>query len=117
MRANLFVYREADDPWLRQMMRDPVNTLSATLPNLRKIIGEFEVAGDVRVRPVDIDVSTNYRQAGIVLVGDAFATACPAAGTGTDKVYTDVARLCGVHIPKWLKTNGMGADKELVPVV
>ncbi len=111
MRANLFVYREADDPWLRQMLRDPVSTLNATLPNLVRIIGEFEVADDVRVRPVDIDVSTNYRQAGLVLVGDAFATACPAAGTGTDKVYTDVARLCGVHIPEWLKTKGMGADK------
>lgn len=111
MRANLFVYREVDDPWVHQMRHDPVRTLNATLPNLRKIIGEFDVADDVRIRPVDLCISTNYRQAGIVLVGDAFATSCPAAGTGTDKVYTDVTRLCGVHIPAWLKTRGMGADK------
>lgn len=111
MRANLFVYREANDPWLAQMRRDPVATLNGALPNLRKITGEFHVAGDVRVRPVDLSVSTGYRQAGIVLVGDAFATSCPAAGTGTDKVYTDVARLCGVYIPTWLKTEGMSADK------
>ena len=51
------------------------------------------------------------RQAGVVLVGDAFATSCPAAGTGTGKVFTDVERLCNVHIPRWLATPGMGADK------
>lgn len=111
MRANLFVYREVRDPWLRQMRCDPIRTLETTLPNLKKIIGEFDVADDIKIRPVDLCVSTNYLQPGIVLVGDAFATSCPAAGTGTDKVYTDVARLCGVHIPTWLKTRGMGADK------
>ena len=52
-----------------------------------------------------------YRQPGIVLVGDAFATTCPVTGTGTDKVFTDVAQLCNVHIPAWLATEGMGEDK------
>jgi 2-polyprenyl-6-methoxyphenol hydroxylase-like FAD-dependent oxidoreductase len=47
----------------------------------------------------------------VVLVGDAFATSCPAGGTGTDKVFTDVAQLCNLHIPQWLSTSGMGADK------
>ena len=46
-----------------------------------------------------------------MLVGDAFATSCPTAGTGTGKVFTDVERLCNVHIPRWLATPGMGADK------
>ena len=54
---------------------------------------------------------TATARAGVVLVGDAFATSCPAAGTGTDKVLTDVERLCNVHIPHWLATDGMGADK------
>jgi len=47
----------------------------------------------------------------VVLVGDAFATSCPAAGTGCNKVFTDVERLCNVHIPAWLASAGMGADK------
>ena len=34
MRANLFAYREADDPWLREMRRNPVETLNAALPRL-----------------------------------------------------------------------------------
>jgi 2-polyprenyl-6-methoxyphenol hydroxylase-like FAD-dependent oxidoreductase len=46
-----------------------------------------------------------------VLVGDAFGTSCPAAGTGTNKVFTDVERLCNVHVPRWFATAGMGADK------
>jgi 2-polyprenyl-6-methoxyphenol hydroxylase-like FAD-dependent oxidoreductase len=111
MRANLFVYRELDDPWLRQMRKHPVETMNAVLPNLRRITGDYAVTGDVRIRPADVYVSTGYRQAGIVLVGDAFAVTCPVTGTGTDKVFTDVAQLCNVHIPKWLATDGMGAGK------
>jgi len=111
MRANLFVYREVDDPWLREMRKKPVETMNAALPRLRRITGEYGVAGDVKIRPADVYVSTGYRQPGIVLVGDAFAATCPVTGTGTDKVFTDVAQLCNVHIPAWLATEGMREDK------
>jgi 2-polyprenyl-6-methoxyphenol hydroxylase-like FAD-dependent oxidoreductase len=111
MRANLFTYREADDPWLRQIRNSPVETLNESLPRLRRITGEFEVNGDIRIRPADLCVSTNYLRPGIVLVGDAFETTCPVTGTGTDKVFTDVERLCNVHIPAWLATDGMDAGK------
>jgi 2-polyprenyl-6-methoxyphenol hydroxylase-like FAD-dependent oxidoreductase len=46
-----------------------------------------------------------------VLVGDAFATSCPGAGTGAGKALVDVERLCNEHVPRWLETPGMGADK------
>jgi 2-polyprenyl-6-methoxyphenol hydroxylase-like FAD-dependent oxidoreductase len=111
MRANLFVYREVDDPWLREMRKKPVETMNAALPRLRRITGEYGVAGDVKIRPADIYVSTGYRQPGVVLIGDAFAATCPVTGTGTDKVFTDVAQLCNVHIPAWLATEGMDVDK------
>ncbi len=111
MRANLFVYREADDPWLRQMRREPVETLAAALPRLSRVTGEFAIAGDIKVRPADLYVSTGYRQPGIVLVGDAFAATCPVTGTGTDKVFTDVSQLCNVHIPAWLASEGMSEAK------
>jgi O-antigen/teichoic acid export membrane protein len=32
-------------------------------------------------------------------------------GTGAGKVFTDVERLCNVHVPRWLASNGMGEDK------
>ena len=111
MRANLMVYREMDDPWLRQLRQAPEQTLLAMMPGLRRITGEFKVTGQIKIRPADLYVSEGHRQPGIVLVGDAFATSCPAAGTGTDKVFTDVERLCNVYIPDWLATDGMDADK------
>jgi 2-polyprenyl-6-methoxyphenol hydroxylase-like FAD-dependent oxidoreductase len=110
IRANLFVYRDMQDLWLRQMRTAPREALHALMPGLHKLIGETDVS-DVKIRPVDLVVSTNYRQAGIVLAGDAFATSCPAAGTGCNKVLTDVELLCNHHIPRWLASDGMGADK------
>ena len=110
MRANLFVYRDMQDAWLRQMKTAPREALQALMPGLHKLIGETDVS-DVKIRPVDLVVSTSYRQAGIVLAGDAFATSCPAAGTGCNKVLTDVELLCNYHIPRWLASDGMGADK------
>lgn len=111
MRGNLFVYRETDDPWLRQMRRTPEAALDACLPKLRALIGDYKISGDIKIRPVDLYESDNVIQPGIVLVGDAFASPCPGSGTGTDKVFTDVAQLCGVHIPNWLASPDMAADK------
>ena len=111
MRGNLFVYRETDDPWLRQMRRSPVLALDTCLPKLRAMIGDYTIPKDILIRPVDLYVSRGHRQAGIVLVGDAFASPCPGSGTGTDKVFTDVTQLCNVHIPNWLATPGMNESK------
>jgi 2-polyprenyl-6-methoxyphenol hydroxylase-like FAD-dependent oxidoreductase len=111
MRANLFTYRQIDDPWLIEMRRAPVATLSASLPRLTRITGSFDISGEIKIRPADLCVNTGYRQPGVVLVGDAFETTCPVTGTGTDKVFTDVERLCNVHIPAWLASDGMGEDK------
>jgi 2-polyprenyl-6-methoxyphenol hydroxylase-like FAD-dependent oxidoreductase len=111
MRANLEVYRKMDDPWLRAFREAPEATMRSMMPGLQRMAGDFAVAGPIKIRPADLYVSEGHRQAGVVLVGDAFATSCPAAGTGTDKVFTDVERLCNVHIPNWLASEGMGSEK------
>jgi 2-polyprenyl-6-methoxyphenol hydroxylase-like FAD-dependent oxidoreductase len=111
MRANLFVYRDMDDPWLRDMRAAPQATLFALMPGLKRLVGDFAVDGEVKIRPVDLSITRGHRQPGVVLVGDAFSTSCPAAGTGARKVLNDVERLCNVHIPRWLATPGMGVDK------
>jgi 2-polyprenyl-6-methoxyphenol hydroxylase-like FAD-dependent oxidoreductase len=110
MRANLFLYRDMQDPLLPEMRRRGEEALFALMPRLRRLTGAVEVC-DVKIRPVDLYVSKGYRQAGVVLVGDAFATSCPAAGTGCNKVFTDVERLCNLHVPRWLAGAGMGVDK------
>jgi hypothetical protein len=111
MRANLFVYRSFDDPWLRELRRAPAETLNAALPRLKHITGPFDIPSELKIRPVDLYVNDASGQPGLVLVGDAFSTSCPAAGTGCDKVFTDVERLCNVYIPQWLASDGMDTSK------
>lgn len=111
MRANLMVYRPVDDPSVRAMCDQPDASLAGLLPGLKRIVGPALVDGPVQVRTIDLYRSQGHLQPGVVLVGDAFGTACPAAGTGTDKVYTDVIQLCNVHVSQWLQTAGMGVDK------
>ena len=111
MRANLIVYRDMNDPWLRRMRETPEAALREEMPGLERLTGAFTVEGPVKIRPADLYRTTNYLQPGVVLAGDAFGTSCPGAGTGTTKVFTDVERLCNVHIPRWLASDGMGVDK------
>lgn len=111
MRVNLMVYREMTDPWLSQFRQAPEQTMLAVMPGLQNMTGKFTVSGPVKIRPADLCISENHLQPGIVLVGDAFATSCPAAGTGATKVFSDVERLCNVHIPQWLASDGMDAEK------
>lgn len=111
MRANFMVYRDVSDPWLRDMRDRPMPAMLSVMPGLDKLIGRAEVVGPVKVRPADLYVTHGYLQPGIVLVGDAFATSCPAAGTGCGKVFTDVERLCNVHVPRWMASQGMGIEK------
>jgi hypothetical protein len=111
MRANMFAYRDLHDPWLKQLRDAPVETLAAVWPGLGRMMGEYRVTSFVQIRPVDLFVMKNYRQSGVVLVGDAFSSSCPAAGTGARKVLVDIERLCKVHIPQWLTTPGMSEAK------
>jgi 2-polyprenyl-6-methoxyphenol hydroxylase-like FAD-dependent oxidoreductase len=111
MRANLMVYREMTDPWLPAFRQAPEQAMLDMMPGLQDMMGGFRVNGPVKIRPADLCVSEGHIQPGIVLVGDAFSTSCPAAGTGTTKLFTDVERLCNVYIPQWLATDGMDAGK------
>lgn len=111
MRANLFAYRDMDDPWLRQMRVQPDLAMGTVMPGLRRLIGSTEIVGPVTLRPADLYVTGRQLQPGVVLVGDAFASSCPVTGTGADKVFTDVERLCNVHVPRWMATRGMGVEK------
>jgi 2-polyprenyl-6-methoxyphenol hydroxylase-like FAD-dependent oxidoreductase len=111
MRVNFMVYRDMTDPWLVEFRKAPEAAMCALMPRLQRMMGDFKVSGPIKIRPADLCTTSGYLQPGIVLVGDAFSTSCPAAGTGTTKVFTDVGRLCNVYIPKWLATEGMDAQK------
>ena len=90
--------------------------LKALMPGLRRDHRRLRDAGAGEDPPGRSLCHHGRREAGVVLVGDAFATSCPAAGTGTGKVFTDVERLCNVHIPRWLATprHGRGQDRGVL---
>lgn len=107
MRANLFVYRDGNDPWIKDLRRAPEETLFATLPRLKSVTGDFTITGGVKFRPLDLVNTTGFEdKTGLVLVGDAFATACPTSGTGAGKAFRDVELLCSTHVSRWLAQEG-----------
>ncbi|WP_084245714.1 FAD-dependent oxidoreductase [Rhodoplanes sp. Z2-YC6860] len=111
LRANLFTFLDHDDPWIRELRRDPVAVLFKSLPGLSDFVGEIEPIDKVQNWVMDLSVAENVDQNGVVLIGDAFQTSCPAAGTGVTRLLTDIDRLCNVLIPQWLETPGMEKEK------
>ncbi|MGY4625665.1 FAD-dependent oxidoreductase [Bradyrhizobium sp. USDA 4486] len=111
MRANLFMFRDPADPVMRDLRRDTEATLLRLLPGLRPYLGDFHVTDRVRNWVMDLSVVEGHLQDGVVLVGDAFQTNCPAAGTGVARLLVDVERLCTEYAPRWLMTAGMGKEK------
>jgi 2-polyprenyl-6-methoxyphenol hydroxylase-like FAD-dependent oxidoreductase len=102
MRANLFVYWGMEDMRLRKFRHQPKEALLELIPTLTQFTGSFVIDGQVNIRPVDLVRVNEPQRPGIVLVGDAYSTSCPAAGTGASKVLTDVQRLCSTYVPAWL---------------
>ncbi len=110
MRANLFVFRSARDPWVREFIQNPEEMLRRYLPKLTQVTGEIRVAGKVESGRVDLYRMEDGPQPGMVLIGDAFQSVCPSTGMGLDKVLTDVGVLAAC-VPQWLATPGMGIEK------
>ncbi len=110
MRANLFVYRSAYDPWVREFILQPDQMLRRHLPKLSRVTGEFQVTSKVESGCVDLYSVDGNPQPGVVLAGDAFQTACPSTGLGLSKILTEVDIL-STCIPSWLATPGMATDK------
>jgi 2-polyprenyl-6-methoxyphenol hydroxylase-like FAD-dependent oxidoreductase len=81
------------------------------MPGLQPFLRDFRVVDKVQNWLMDLCVVENHRRDGVVLIGDAFQTSCPAAGTGVSRLLTDIERLCTLHLPRWLATPGMEAAK------
>ncbi|WP_314945187.1 NAD(P)/FAD-dependent oxidoreductase [Bradyrhizobium cosmicum] len=111
MRANLFMFRDPTDPIMRELRREPEATVLRLLPGLRPYLGDFHVIDKVQNWVMDLTVVEGHPQPGVVLIGDAFQTNCPAAGTGVARLLVDVDRLCNEYGPRWLATPGMDTEK------
>jgi 2-polyprenyl-6-methoxyphenol hydroxylase-like FAD-dependent oxidoreductase len=91
-----------EDARLRKFRHQPREALLDLIPALASFTGAFTIDGQVSIRPVDLVRVNAPQRPGLVLVGDAYSTSCPAAGTGVNKVLTDVQRLCTIYVPAWL---------------
>ena len=111
MRANLFLYLPLKSSKVAAFRDDPVAALRALLPGLARVTGQFAIDGPVKVRPTDLHELRDYDIPGVVMIGDAFLTPCPATGTGALKLFMDVDRLCSVYIPRWMQSDGMPVAK------
>ena len=58
-----------------------------------------------------MNAADGYHRDGLVLIGDAFQTSCPAAGMGIGRLLTDVDRLCNEHLPRWLAAGDASAGR------
>ncbi|MFI4973379.1 MAG: FAD-dependent oxidoreductase [Caulobacterales bacterium] len=111
MRINLFTYHDAQEAWTLALRADPIAVLLDTLPGLDSALGEVALAAPVEIRCVDLYTSEGHVQPGTVLLGDAFATSCPATGMGVTRILTEVRQLAQVYVPAWFATPGMSQDK------
>src|SRR5437868_10254521 len=111
MRANLFAYRDPKDNWMRDVRRNLQGSIYAVMPGLRNFLPDFEVVGPIQSRNVDLYTIENHMRPGVVVVGDASQTSCPALGSGLSHLLTDIERLHAVHLGAWLASPGMSAEK------
>jgi 2-polyprenyl-6-methoxyphenol hydroxylase-like FAD-dependent oxidoreductase len=111
MRVNFFVYRSPGEEWVKRFAKEPQLELRRALPKLTRLTGPLHVTSRIVMNAIDLYQVEDPVRPGLVIVGDAYQTACPATGRGVSKILTDVDVLCNDSLPEWLATPGMGADK------
>jgi 2-polyprenyl-6-methoxyphenol hydroxylase-like FAD-dependent oxidoreductase len=110
MRANLFLFPPKGEAWLRKFLQNPNQTLNSAMPTLRRVIGDYQVAGKIASGRIDLYRTQHTSVPGVVLIGDAAQNVCPSTGMGLTKIVTDLD-LLAEYAPAWFKTPGMGTEK------
>jgi 2-polyprenyl-6-methoxyphenol hydroxylase-like FAD-dependent oxidoreductase len=110
-RVNLFCYRDPKAAWALGFREDPLGSLTRTFPRLAPLLKGAKVAGPAEFGVTDLYEAQDHLQAGVVVIGDAFRSSCPATGMGITRILTDVRQLSRIYVPSWLATEGMPARK------
>jgi len=110
MRANLFMFTDIRDPRVKAIEKGGMVALIELVPGLRPWIFNCGWVGDVATFPVELCKYENVLRSGIVVIGDAFRTSCPAVGTGLSCAMVDVVCLRDLAA-QWFATPGMDVDK------
>jgi 2-polyprenyl-6-methoxyphenol hydroxylase-like FAD-dependent oxidoreductase len=110
MRANLFVFRSANDPWIREFILEPRPEMERAFPKLPRVIGEYRVISKVEFSRVDLYRMEGDLPDGVVLIGDALQNVCPATGLGLRRIFRHVDVLADC-VSEWMSSPGMRAEK------
>jgi 2-polyprenyl-6-methoxyphenol hydroxylase-like FAD-dependent oxidoreductase len=106
MRANLFAFRSAAEPWVREFLQQPRLLLERCFPKLPNVIGEYRVTSRVESARVDLYRTDGNPHPGVVLIGDALQNVCPSTGLGLHKLFTDIEVLAEC-VPAWFASDGL----------
>ena len=110
MRVNLFAYLEPADRWALELRKEPRLAMERAFPWLQRLLGDYRVTTKTENRVIDLYVADAQPLDGVVMIGDALQSVCPATGTGLSKVLTDVVLLCEEYVPTWLRCNELPAS-------
>ena len=111
MRGNLFTYWKPNSEHIRSFSSKPKDTILHWMAGLRQVLGDFEIEPKIDRFSIDLYVAENLQCPGVVFIGDAFQSVCPATGTGLSKIFTDVDVLFQYVMNEWMVTPGMSAKK------
>jgi 2-polyprenyl-6-methoxyphenol hydroxylase-like FAD-dependent oxidoreductase len=101
VRLNLFLYDAPTDERVARFRTDPLGELVRALPSLAEKLEGARPVGPVQIRVTDLYAVERPARDGVVLVGDARRTSCPASGTGVTRILHDAKLLTGNHMPVW----------------
>ncbi len=109
VRLNLFLYDAPASERVARFRRDPVGELVRALPSLADKLEAARPIGPVQLHVTDLYAVERPARDGVVLVGDARRTSCPASGTGVSRALHDAKLLNAKHIPAWFAADTFDA--------
>lgn len=109
MRVNVFTQWDNDDQGVKLFRANTMQALQENFPDLKELIGEFEIKGKVQVYPTKFYRLKNIYQRGLLVIGDEFQSVSPTTGTGLSKITVEVDLLTEKYITKWLSKKNISS--------
>jgi 2-polyprenyl-6-methoxyphenol hydroxylase-like FAD-dependent oxidoreductase len=111
VRVNLFLYDTPQSERVARFRHDPLGALVRVLPSLAAKLEGARVIGPAQLRVTDLYAVERPACDGVVLVGDARRTSCPASGTGVARILHDAKLLNASHLPAWFAADRFDAER------
>jgi 2-polyprenyl-6-methoxyphenol hydroxylase-like FAD-dependent oxidoreductase len=111
VRMNLFLYDAPTSERVARLRRDPMGELVRALPSLADKLDGARPMGAASLHVTDLYAVERPARDGVVLIGDARRTSCPASGTGVSRVLNDAKLLNAKHVPAWFEADTFDAAR------